>query len=536
LLADGCQRQDRLLEMIAENDFYFYRAGRNEETDAQIRQSVRYFLLSFPNVLQYAFRHEAGLRVVDLFVADQVALLIAQKNAMEQDNPDAVFDLDGAESCTNAWRILRYLIRRNRDDEQDQIRFMLNIPGVQALAHQGNNELLRFAVRLGNEQAASALLTVPAVSELAAQNNFYYQPNAELDLRRIADDPESSMRRLTDEEQLRMKRVKNHYIARIRAEGVEPLLDQLRATLRQRYEANPARLLLANGESIKLPCSWEDFNQLNLLPDDRVKAEQSYFANRDHGALRWLSKPNRWLASSRYCHGDVNSPGGAWSRFTDYKTPILLMWLAASDEHAPLTDDHTLEGRISHFIDELHLIERRHNWHNKRLNLHTRRQEHYDDMKRDRPSCFSGTLRGIFQSLIGHPLMSNLDLPLLEWAVHDLLLAHCQSLLDTDKRAALREIVTALEDLQPWTDEQQALLTSFDIPGEKQAAFKAALLEKYGDELRLSPKLMTWLDNIFLLDSHFSCHLMKLNKILTIPELLDVEVEEAGPACSSMGL
>ena len=79
------------------------------------------------------------------------------------------------------------------------------------------------------------------------------------------------------------------------------------------------------------------------------------------------------------------------------------------------TDGFSFESRLSLFVEELALIGRAHNWDETRIVTDAAGQpildeddnpmrEEYDDLEGDRPSCFSGVKRRLFQSVHGHPL------------------------------------------------------------------------------------------------------------------------------------
>ncbi|HAT8174410.1 TPA: hypothetical protein JA340_14835, partial [Legionella pneumophila] len=114
------------------------------------------------------------------------------RDAFKQSNLDGVFDLVTKSGCLEGFYMLRNLIRRNDEALLDDIRFLLSIPGIKALAPAGTipgdeNELLRLALRLGNQGACELLLSIPDVLALTKANNYYIdETGGRLDLRAVA--------------------------------------------------------------------------------------------------------------------------------------------------------------------------------------------------------------------------------------------------------------------------------------------------------------------------------------------------------------
>ena len=178
---------------------------------------------------------------------------------------------------------------------------------------------MRLALTVGNESACGLLLTIPAVRQLAEANHYYVaEQQGNIDLRALAQDGESSMRALTTAEAGRLKRLNGHYQSFIQNTGIENIVNVLKETLESRYNANPA--------------------------------------------YRYLSKPNHWLSpeAGYVCINDARDE--RWSTFEEYVPLIALLWVAAQDKEIGTVDEHSVESRINHFIDELAQIGRAHNW------------------------------------------------------------------------------------------------------------------------------------------------------------------------------
>lgn len=172
-----------------------------------------------------------------------------------------------------------------------------------------------------------------------------------------------------------------------------------------------------------------------------------------------------------------NDANERWSTFEDYKPLISLLYLAVIDKEVATTKDETLETRMQHFINELALIGRSHNWDKTRINAVTGKSEEYDDLEGDRPSCFSGVKRRLFQSVRGHPLFE-LTEEKIEAEIRQFAFEHFKSLLTDSNKHEFKAI---LDEVYMDLDEHQVeKLQYFDIPNEKQETFMRDLGKKYG--------------------------------------------------------
>ena len=193
---------------------------------------------------------------------------------------------------------MRHLIRCNTPQFDDELRFLLSIPAVKALAHQEvtrnqPNELLRLALTTNNQLAATILLAIPAVRTLAEENDYYRdEARGRLDLARLAQDRESSMTALTQGEQARLDTAIRRYQPILQTAGSAQVMADLREALEKRFVQNPASIEDRTGLVIPLPLVFADFRALKLDDDDYQKALKAYYQHKDHSAWRYLAKPN----------------------------------------------------------------------------------------------------------------------------------------------------------------------------------------------------------------------------------------------------
>ena len=394
---------DKVPDMLAANN---YSSFTSAASGRHLNVTTR--LLAFPSVFAYAEMHdrEYGVEYIYPFVQEYLTHLRADRTAME--------DPEKAKLC---FYLLRNLIRRNDAALLNDMRFLMDIPTVNALLHtalspEQPNELFRLALSTGNQAAAALLLTIPAVRSLAEANDFYRnEARGGLDLAALARDRESSMTALTLGEQKQLARANKYYEPKIQEETPSRLMDSLREMLKNRYDANPAVFTKSDGSQVKLPLTWNAFQALGLaleLKDvEKDKALKAYYQHKDHTALRYLEKPNPWMSEDAAYVNSNDARTERWSTFEDYKPFITMLFLAAKDEAIEATDGYTIKTRVDHFIDELAHIGRAHNWdqtRTKRVNGKEIKEE-YDDLKGDKPSCYSGVKRRLFQSVQGHPLL-----------------------------------------------------------------------------------------------------------------------------------
>ncbi len=527
---------DELTAMITADDYSAFRTAVAFDHLATLN-----WLLQNRQCLAYAEAHTYKYdRIVNPFIQELLQNLHQERDVLLMNHPNAVFDIEDAERAKYYFYILRNLIRRNDRALDDSIRFLLDIPSLKALVHQEitpgeSNELLRLAMACNNPIAANLLLNIPAVRELAQRNHFYHEEaRAGVDLRQLARDRESSMVALSTGEAKRLERALQYYQPRITAAGMIHVMSALQDTLVSRYKANPARIRVA-GNLIELPLDYASFAALNLQGEDLEQAHQAYYRHPEHSAWRYLSKPNPWMhahASYVYISEDRRE---RWSTFEEYQSLIAMFYLAAIDETTSPIEGHTIETRLNHFIQEIALIGRAHNW--DKLRLRNGKQEEYDDLEGDRPSCFSGVKRRLFQSVIGHPLLTILTEDNIKAELRDFALSHFKSLINRSNQQTFKEAFDELIDL---SGEGEAL-HCLDIPIDKQACFHQYLSEKYGTEYTSDGHLLNLVQDCFALEPKSNsaanrCHAMKLEGLTKLAEYVNRLCEEKPTTVSELSV
>lgn len=499
-------------------------------------------LLQFPVLFAYTELHdeENGEAYVYPFVALKLNELHAQQTAALSASSPYPFDLENPQEIELCFFILRNLIRRNNNQYLDEIQFLLSIPAVRAIAHQEvtpnqANELLKLALTLENKEIVRLLLTVPAIRELAEKHEFYHDEIQNgLDLNIVAHDLESAMTALTPMEQHHLDKAQQHYDSLLAARGIAEIIDSLRAELTSLYLAHPA-VILVNEQRITLPIDWEGFNALQLTGATRQEALKAYYQNKYHTALRYLSRPNHWIDPSASFTEKDTTTGEKWASFEPYLPLISLLWVAVKDQTMAPDDDNTFEGRVENFITELSLIGRTHNYDKTRLNAKGVEEES-DDLEGDKPSCYSGTKRRLFQSIIGHPLFTfnSLTANILENELAGFLrdiFSHAIHKITTENKKQLRLYWDEYIYYLTLSAEGKTAYQTFNITPEQQQLLIAYLKNKYPGQLDLSTSM--YIDNLFSLkpgseDPNECLHAFKFDGIAHFQQLLPPSVVTDG--------
>ncbi|WP_115705729.1 ankyrin repeat domain-containing protein [Legionella sainthelensi] len=509
----------QLQEMIAAISFYAFRQAVTKK-----HLSVVLYLLNYPSVFAYAeiHQHEYDEQYVRSFIVEKLTVLRTHQQEAEANNSDAVFDVASSEEANFLFYIVRNMIRRNDATLIDDLRFLLNIPSVKALAHMEvtpnqSNELLRLALSVGNQEAASVLLNIPAVRMLAEQNNYYlHEQQGRIDLAALAADCESSMTALTQGERQQLQAVTHRYQPLLKQAGITQVMMDLRTTLQAHYESHPATITISkNGhrEELMLPMTWNEFITLRLTPEQKAQALTAYYQNKAHTAWRYLSKPNPWI-HDRASYVAVNeNRTERWSTFEEYQPLISLLYLAAIDKDTPCIDEHTFATRLEHFIDELAHVGRAHNWDQSRRKDNGK-IEQYDDLEGDRPSCFSGVKRRLFQSVLGHPLLKLVTEDVIKAEINEFLVTHFKKTINPNNCIIIKKAWDKGIEGELLNEEDMKAIQSLNVSLEQQKAFKNYLSQKYGSSFAINLNFINRVDKTFELTLTTSSHLFKHGSLM----------------------
>jgi len=350
-------------------------------------------LLSFSKIFTYVTNHGRNLgSQISLFIDKQISVL-----------PKSELDLSDDKTLNLWFNIAKYLIRHH----DERIGHFIQNGAFQNICHLGDetNELLKLAISTHFTKAIYLLVAIPQVMELSLTQDFYPEIQAQtLSLDKITQDKESSMKGLTPAEQNCLSSALSIYKPIIIKQGIPSIIEDLKIYLKKSYSEHPSSV----NEQL-LPLEWLEFQALQLSKDVYDKACKAYYKNPIHTAFRYLSQPNPWIDKrAEYIETNPDT-GDSWAKIDDLFEFIAVIYLALKDPNFPSEDGFSIEDRLMNYIHELALIGRAHNWNLSKKNKFGDFEE-YDDLGPDRPSCYSGTKRRLFQASLGHPLFKMLTI------------------------------------------------------------------------------------------------------------------------------
>jgi len=483
--------------MIAAHDFRAFRMAVTDQNTFLIQH-----LLTFPRVLAFAERHQNEYRqYVQPFIEKKIKQLSRRHAA---GHPSVVITQQEATSC---FCILRNLMRQtpSSDETLDKIDFLMTIPAVKTLLHRSieggmENELLRGAMRSGNQVLVERLLAVPAVNELARRHNFYpNEARGHLDLRALSDYAESAMMALSPLEEEMLKRLERKYKPAIDAKGVTQAFDEVYQAIMARYQKKPIQFQRIGSKSLTLPLTKKDFDALakenHFTPEEITQANQCYYQHPTHTLYRYLTHGNPWMHPyASFVEIDMETRARS-ADFDRYKSLITLLWTAAADTTEMGTDGFTPETRLDELIMQIGRgIGRAHNWDKPsrpvlnadgKPRLNARGQpmmEQFDDLEGDRPSCSSGVRRRLFQSLMGHPLYLQDIRPVAHAVFRDKIRAAMTDVLPEAVTNVLEAMLVQYARMgqgETLTEAYLLLSHEFDVPNEDVQAWAQELHQRY---------------------------------------------------------
>lgn len=524
---------------------------------------IQHFLNTQECAFFYMEAHdmEFGARYVYPWVAEQIARLRQAQMLFQEQQPTEVFTVSEPQARRHAQMIMNLICRgvardyADAEDVLDDLRFLLSIPGVRALCHLPlsesgqENELLRLAMRIGNEEVAGILLGIPEVRQRAEQHEYYRQEAAgAVDLAALARDRESSMVALSVSERKTVETVSAHYRESIaRMGGTEALFLELKNYLKAHYTEHPATIALPTSdegllEEIALPFEWGELQALReaLTPEQYALALEAYHRHDVHTAYRYLSKPNYWMAegAAYVCvyYDAQNQPTSLrYSTFEEYQHLIALFYLAASDATMPALEGHTVASRVECFVKQLALIGRAHNWDGSReVSVNGRRRdEEYDNTNEgDRPSCYSGVNRRLFQSVLGHGLFMTVTYELMKQALHEQVADYFNQVLNQDNATAIKEAYEGLVGMDDDMGVHQEVLSRLDILEARKSQMIEAVAEQLTDAFQSKftadrPAFIFFMREFLNRPREYSCDFVRFVTPLSLDRVLEANCRKA---------
>jgi hypothetical protein len=204
---------------------------------------------------------------------------------------------------------------------------------------------------------------------------------------------------------------------------------------------------------------------------------------------------------AQFVHRD--SEGNGTSSFDRYIQLIALLYLAATDPSIPSIEGHTPASRFQHFVRELAMINRAHNWDSSRLRADGKDTEEYDDLQGDKPSCHGGVKRRLFQSVLGHPLLTVLTKDTIQYEIHSFIRDHYLNYFANhpEKKTIISQIVEQYIMELTITEDGSIELQSLEISEGQVKEFTDSLVTKYGRD-NMEVAFFTQIDNYFRLNAN----------------------------------
>ncbi|KTD60392.1 hypothetical protein Lsai_0142 [Legionella sainthelensi] len=177
------------------------------------------------------------------------------------------------------------------------------------------------------------------------------------------------------------------------------------------------------------------------------------------------------------------------------------------------TDEHTFATRFEHFIDELAHIRRAHNWDQSRR-TDNGKLEQYDDLEGDRPSCFSGVKRRLFQSVFGHPLLKLVTEDVIKAEINEFLVTHFKKTINPNNCIIIKKAWDKGIEGELLSEEDMKAIQILNVSLDQQKAFKNYLSPKYGFSFAVSLNFINLVDKTFELTLTTSSHLFKHGSLM----------------------
>lgn len=305
---------------------------------------------------------EYGRKYVYPFVMSLLSALTKRKEAFSATQPNESFNIKNTEAQLFFY-VIRHLIRLNTEKDARLLAHLLPLRSVSMLLHEdmsgdGENELLRLALRIGNKKAVDVLIKVPSVISLAEENNFYetsWGPYGALDLRELICDLNASTQQISQDEQRMVDLFNEKYKEQTdNPEQLKAILDELLNHLINLYKADPAIIDTEIKKDIKLPLKWDEFRNLYKknegIPGFSKLAIEAYFNNTVHTVIRCLTQEKSWLSEKNKYMPEGKVYTEHWSTLEAYRATLAHLYLAASERKTGKVGNELIRQRLQLFL------------------------------------------------------------------------------------------------------------------------------------------------------------------------------------------
>lgn len=496
--------QDRL---IAAHDYYAVRICYERGLD-----ELWLMLLEIPATFDYVIDNfEDFYDDIGHLVSTKVRQLLKEGVLFNTGtyDPERLFQL--------CYQLARYSIIARSERSLVDFHMLLIYPLFSARVATQGNKLFLMSLRYGNHKVQQILWAFDTVRELAIQNNYY---QGATHFEHIVSNKESAMPALTPEEEAQLQHARTYYGPEITEKGVETLLEELRALLRQRYLAEPATIQSSTGAALSLPLEPENaFLLSQQLPVvDYNNMLKAYYQHPIHTLYRFLLEDNPWLACDAE-HIHVTDEGCRQSLFKEYAELIALVFLAAKDPNVQGEDGISSEDRFTLWVIQMGDLARAHNREN------TGAGSCVDNLLPDNPSCLKGMKKRIFSSVIGHPFFKIMTKELLDAYAIERQTEYFQSQITPENAQELLDALLATEDYP--LEKDIAILRQLNLPSSIKEQIKQEIVQKFQHQFDLNPALLEHLTRRLTSAPHINCDAIEFGSKVNLKALLKKKITAA---------
>ena len=358
---EKCLKEENILPktLIKDDQFKaFYSAAKKGWRD------IVHHCLSIDMVFAYAESrgYEYAEQYTNVFIEAKINGLKERQSAYNLSDPKNPFDIKNTEAQLFFY-IIRNLIRRKSSALNEYIQMLIQIHSIQCLVHKnisgdGENELLRFALRMGNEEAVRVLIALEPVIKHAEENGFYetiWGPYGALDLKQMILGETLETKKITEDEQRMLDLFEEKYKEAVDNNGgIDLIFEELTPLLITRYKKEPIYINTPKNKNIMLPYDLKGYEKLIKLyeqdKDFSLIAIKAFYDDPTHCVLRCLNRQAFWLQQRNLAEPKGSHYIEHWSIQEEYLPTIAYLYLAASERKTGKEKNDASEERVTLFI------------------------------------------------------------------------------------------------------------------------------------------------------------------------------------------
>lgn len=370
---------------------------------------------------------------------------------------------------------------------------LLNNENVKNNIAANNYETFRLACRMGYTNLVTSMLAISDVVnnaailnnqayEWARRNNHlaitsllqnrcqsvrYYlvENGTEANTEKADNHKESAMKALTEQEENELNEILGKYYS-LTQDEIEYYFQDLINFLNIEYLKEPAKIEVDDGQTITLPLTWEEFENLQKeaifkeYAGTYNKAMQAYWQHQPHAKLRYFIEPNMWMSpDAKYVtRTAINNRIVGTANYKQYKTLIAQLWGVACEK-----DHETKLNFTSAFYD----LNRAYNQIDKHHNSNG-----LNNILGDMPNCSYGIRRRLFFAAQLLSNKENISTELIDDYIKTLVNNHYKKLynnLEINEKAHLINLIEKAIGMNSSEDESQQIMQEIESIHNKDA-------------------------------------------------------------------